>query len=373
LVSQTPDYDWEYSTLYKFEDFIVALGVMTDHPVVSSFFLGGFGTQSNQEALLYGLVNIAAFLSQSMAESIMFDTCDEANWDFINNYYPLSNACGQGGESYQDMHCSEEDRHMECPVTKSMKMTAVTHAKWLGGADGAPGPLYCAPKTVDQPYSGVWDHLYKCNRPLEDPPEVCDVYDGQNAGRYDNSFPAGNGASRSDVEGCCWWGRGVIQTRGTCDIGKINHFLGKGAENSPYPDIDFCEDPESLCSSTQYSELKWVAGMASWTMRVQSYNQGGWGYIPELIKFVDGGMVDDSFIEAISGILIRGCHDDSCGEVIPSYERTNNFKMILDEVFDISDLTVKAGRTFTPTAKPTRRTRSVRNHRVIHFQYYSYM
>jgi hypothetical protein len=108
-------------------------------------------------------------------------------------------------------------------------------------------------------------------------------------------------------------------------------------------------------------------------MRVQSYNQGGWGYIPELIKFVDGGMVDDSFIEAISGILIRGCHDDSCGEVIPSYERTNNFKMILDEVFDISDLTVKAGRTFTPTAKPTRRTRSVRNHRVIHFQYYSYM
>jgi hypothetical protein len=92
-------------------------------------------------------------------------------------------------------------------------------------------------------------------------------------------------------------------------------------------------------------------------MRVQSYNQNGWGYIPELINFVDGGMVDDSFIEAISGILMRGCHDDSCGEIEPSYERTKNFKMILEEVFRIGELSVDAGRTFTPTQKPTRRTR----------------
>jgi hypothetical protein len=292
-----------------------------------------------------------------MVESIKFDTCDEANWDFVNNYYPLSNACGQGGLSYQDMVCSEEDKHMECPVKKDMQATAFTSAKWLGGADGAPGPLYCAPKSNSKPFSGVWDHLYKCNRPHEDPPEMCDVYEGQSAGRYDNSFPAGNRGSRSDLEGCCWWGRGVIQTKGICDIGKINHFLGKDAENSPYPDLDFCEDPEALCSSTKYSELKWVAGMASWTMRVQSYNQNGWGFIPQLIKFVDGGMVDESFIEALSGILIRGCHDDSCGEIEPSYERTKNFKMILEEVFDIQDLSVEAGRTFTPTSKPTKRTR----------------
>eukprot|EP00804_Cyclotella_cryptica_P023830 CCRYP_019479-RC/>CCRYP_019479-RC protein AED:0.04 eAED:0.04 QI:278/1/1/1/1/0.85/7/1325/805 len=240
LVSQAPDFTWEYSTLYTYEDFIVALGVMTEHTLSTSpFFLGGFGTQSNQEAVLYGLVNVAAFLSQSMAESIKYDTCDEANWDFINNYYPLSNACGQGGQSYQDLHCKDDERHMECPVRKDMMLTATTHAKWLGGADGAPGPLYCAPKTSDQPYTGVWDHLYKCNRPQEDPPEFCDVYEGQQAGRYDNSFPAGNSASRSDVEGCCWWGRGVIQVRGVCDIGKINHFLGKGAENSPYPNVNF--------------------------------------------------------------------------------------------------------------------------------------
>ena len=357
LVSQTVDWDWEYSSLYTFEDFVVALGVITDHPVITPFFLGGFGSQSRDEALLYGLVNIAAFLSQAMVESIKFDTCDEANWDFVNNHYPLSNACGQGGKSYQDMTCSEEYAHMQCPVKKDMKATAATGAKWFGGADGAPGPLYCQPKTSSQPYSGVWDYLYNCNRPHEDPPEYCDVYEGQNGGRYDNSFPAGNGASRSDVEGCCWWGRGVIQTRGTCDIGKINHFLGSGAENSPYPSLDFCDDPQALCSSTQYTELKWVAGMASWTMLVQPYNQGGWEYIPELIEFVDGGMVDESFIAAVSRILISGCHDDSCGEVEPEYERAKNFKMILDDVFEIGALTVEAGRTFTPTSKPTKRTR----------------
>jgi hypothetical protein len=239
LVSQMPDYTWDYSQLYTYEDFIVALGVMAEHPVTSPFFLGGFGTQSNEDSVLYGLVNIAAFLSQAMAESIKFDTCDEANWDFVNNNYPLSNACGQGGLSYQDMTCPEEERHMECPVRKDMIIKAATHAKWLGGADGAPGPLYCSPKTLEQPFTGVWDHLYNCNRPTEDPPETCDVYEGQQAGRYDNSFPAGNAAARSDVEGCCFWGRGVIQTRGVCDIGKINYFLGKGAENSPYPNVDF--------------------------------------------------------------------------------------------------------------------------------------
>ena len=156
------------------------------------------------------------------------------------------------------------------------------------------------------------------------------------------------------------------------------------ADSGPYW-LYFCsEDPEALCSSDQYKELRWVAGMASWIMRVQSYIQGEWGYIPELIKFVDGGMVDskpgsslssdfshcayahkqlslhnpaDAFIDAVSGILLRGCHDNSCGEVQPSTERTENFNMILDEIFNLRNLAVDNGRTYAPTMKPTRRTR----------------
>ena len=40
-------------------------------------------------------------------------------------------------------------------------------------------------------------------------------------------------------------GRGVIQTSGVCNFGKLNYFLGAGAANdgrsSRYPQIDFCK------------------------------------------------------------------------------------------------------------------------------------
>ena len=42
---------------------------------------------------------------------------------------------------------------------------------------------------------------------------------------------------------------------------------------------------------------------------VQSYNKDGWYFMTELHKFVNNGMVDMSFIDAISGIVNRGCHN----------------------------------------------------------------
>jgi hypothetical protein len=103
-------------------------------------------------------------------------------------------ACGQLGQSYQDYHCSDEEKHMECPVDKDMSIVGVTHAKvkhgnamwYLIPADnyhhtyimklvsklisllfsfqwyGAPGPMRCGPKTDEQPFSGFWDYGYEC-------------------------------------------------------------------------------------------------------------------------------------------------------------------------------------------------------------------
>ena len=82
--------------------------------------------------MLVPKVNIAAFFAQSMKETIQYDACDENSWDLVNGKYPLSNACGQLGQSYQDYHCSEEEAHMECEVDPQMSLTAVTHAKWYG-------------------------------------------------------------------------------------------------------------------------------------------------------------------------------------------------------------------------------------------------
>ena len=333
LVRRTPNLEWEPSSIYDFDGLMKALGVMHLHRVRSGSFHLGEGTDDVDAK--YGLVNLAAFLAHSMAQSIKYDICDEPNWEQVNGKYPISNACGQGAQSYQDMTCPEDERHMECPVKKTMTTRAVTNANW-GAEPGAPTHLFCGPKPVDGPsFTGFWDPNFKCDRPFRNPPQYCDAYEGQTAGRIDKSVPAANMAARTDVEGCCWWGRGVIQTKGVCSIGRLNYFLGKGAADagrpSPYPNVDFCEDPEIICGSSQYSELKWVAGMTEWVDTVQSYEKYGYSYLEDLKRFVDGGMSNDNFIINASKILQHGCHGDDtlCHAADGAWERMDNFKMIL--------------------------------------------
>ena len=69
---------------------------------------------------------------------------------------------------------------------------------------------------------------------------------------------------------------------------------------------------------------------------LQSYNVGGWNYIDELKKYVDNGMSGNSFIDAVSGIVNRGCHDPPCatGDVDGKADRATNFYKVLSE-FDI--------------------------------------
>ena len=43
---------------------------------------------------------------------------------------------------------------------------------------------------------------------------------------------------------------------------------------------------------------------------VQTYSERGWTYLDELQKFVEsGGNDNDAFINAVSGIVNRGCAD----------------------------------------------------------------
>lgn len=63
---------------------------------------------------------------------------------------------------------------------------------------------------------------------------------------------------------------------------------------------------------------------------------GGWDYIDELHAFVDNGMSGNSFIDAVSGIVNRGCHDPPCatGSVDGNDDRRSNFLKVLSE-FDL--------------------------------------
>lgn len=103
------------------------------------------------------------------------------------------------------------------------------------------------------------------------------------------------------------------------NFGKLNYYLGKRAADegrqTPYAEIDFCKNPEAICSSTKFTELPWIAGMLYWMESVQKYD-GGWNYMDKLHEFVDGGFQDRAFIDAVSGIVNRGCHNpvsqDNC-------------------------------------------------------------
>jgi len=202
---ETPDMQWLPSTVYGFDGFFEGLQVMYKEGVNGKTIYMGGNDPDCPHCFMYGLVNIAAFLAQAMKETIRYDACDENSWDRVGDMkmYPISNACGQLGQSYQDYHCKEEERFMECEVDTNMSIKAVTHAKWWG----APGPLFCGPKS-QYPHTGYWDFAFECNNQWANPPLYCDVYEGQKGGKHIDDAPYANAAGRTDVEGCCWWGRG---------------------------------------------------------------------------------------------------------------------------------------------------------------------
>ena len=191
------------------------------------------GDESSANGWKYGMVSVAAFLAQTMKETIKYDACDENNWDATTNY-PASNACGQLGQSYQDYNCAAGEEHMACEVDPDMMIRANTHANWYG----APPAFFCAPKYLLQKsprwsYSGAWcapnvprDVDMTMDEYLQYivSDDTCRDYKGQKDGEFTfagcgaegcGNAPAplfGKPDPRTDVEGCCWWGRGVIQT-----------------------------------------------------------------------------------------------------------------------------------------------------------------
>ena len=367
FVYETPTSQWVPSDLYKWEDMIQAVWVMAQQGIGSAKLWVGEDGNSN-----YGMVNIAAFLAQSMQETIRYNACDENNWSdravtqqVGGEPYSATSACGQMKQSYQDYKCgAEEDAiaggKMACDVDPNMMARAHTQAGWYG----APPKMFCAPKSV-LPQAPKWDYAspwcapevipFPDNVPLEEYFEYvrgggsCKDYQGVKAGgwKFCNGgacagAPAplfGHPEGRTDVEGCCWWGRGVIQTTGVCNFGKLNYYMGKRAHDEGrealFPSIDFCKQPDAICDPEGPAELKWIAGFFYWLNAVQPYNQEGWGYLDELKAWVDAGMdtSDTSFINGASGIVNRGCHNPpNCGtgELHGGPERIQNFETVLN-------------------------------------------
>ena len=357
FLSQPPDptADLVPSTVYKFQDFTAALEKLQTAGDEFAFWLGDDCSVDSQKA---AFANMAAFLGQAMRETIIYDACDENNWDkwradifkeptspaeTLAALYPMSSGCGQLGQKYAEYTCEDE-----CALDLEMEITATTNAQWIG----APPPLVCGPKSK---YDGLgyWNPQQFCSGADQSCVGQPFYYEGQTAGVhvpiaeddrfpeffYTNPLPDADGIipnprspedfPPTNVEGCCWWGRGVIQTTGRCNFGKLNKKIGAGAGDSAlYPDINFCTNPQQVCEGP--ADLKWISGIYFWVSGPQAYNSDGYSFLDGAREFVARGCAEidtdpartdcDFFFENASGIVNRGCHnpgDGGCPNCIP--------------------------------------------------------
>ena len=124
---------------------------------------------------------------------------------------------------------------------------------------------------------------------------------------------------RTDVEGCCWWGRGVIKPPASATLGTQLLRRQEGGGRRPVvalPDRRLLRRPRRHLRDDP--DLKWVAGFFYWLESVQSYDEGGGTtgrergvYMDVLKAWVDNGarLSDTSLVDFASGVVNRGCHD----------------------------------------------------------------
>ncbi|OEF16082.1 cellulose-binding domain-containing protein [Aliivibrio logei] len=368
---ETPQSQWVPSTVYKWPDFLDGLNAMHNIGVAGNKFWLLSDEVDDATNIIYAKVAIAAFLAQSMQETIRYNACDENNWSEVKygapTDYPMSASCGQLGQKYADYGVnpvSGLDFAYSCPRDNKMEVSALTHAKWYG----APAPVFAAPDAVLEERGlllngsvGRWTNSGHCNvvpDKVDTSKQVwerdeCKIYVGQKAGTF-----LWDGSSQESVEGCGWWGRGVIQTTGRQNFGTLNHYLGRShvdpetigktidgitveapPTNPLYADLDLCSNPGLICSSEENKEIKWIAGLFYWVTSVQAYSDEGgqyadWNYYNEIKKYVDSGLKGTQFIDDVSGIVNRGCPDATCstGDVHNIKERQANFKLVLEKL-----------------------------------------
>ncbi|WP_199671258.1 hypothetical protein, partial [Salinibius halmophilus] len=91
------------STVYKWADFLQALSSMHNVGIAGEQLWLYDEGQDEATNSLYAKVAIAAFLAQSMKETIRYNACDENNWSIGTGDpvdYPLSSSCGQLQQDY---------------------------------------------------------------------------------------------------------------------------------------------------------------------------------------------------------------------------------------------------------------------------------
>ena len=213
----------------------------------------------------HGAVNVAAFLAQTMWESggdTPYSACDE------NNYLGTVTApCTQRGDGQPYASLIGPPA---CAVDLAMTMTAETYASWT------PGPMTCIPNTV--------------------------------------------------TAGCCWWGRGAIQTTGPHNYRMLQ--LDVVSKISSLSSIDLCVNPEAIC---QGDAMKWLGGLYYWASIVQA----DVNYQPSLDAFVaadfdrSASVVSGADFAGGTGALVNNGAWSAFGPAHKNEKRVANFDALV--------------------------------------------
>lgn len=89
-----------FSQAYKFEALLSSLRTTSYYGVGDQRFFFVGDERKGLRGFNAGLVNLAFFLANAMAESITYDSCDEIHLDKVDGKYAISNSCGQNGRDY---------------------------------------------------------------------------------------------------------------------------------------------------------------------------------------------------------------------------------------------------------------------------------
>jgi len=157
-----PRVEVENDNLYTLEGFLSTVKVFAEGTVQGVYMY--VGHDSNRNFRRRGLVNVAAFLAHVKTVAVHDRMCDERNVDGIEKKYPLSNSCGQFGQTYQNLRCSATESFMECPPDPGMQVSAVAvSSKSDGGgtstasdAKNGPPEFFCGPRLYF-PFTGYYD------------------------------------------------------------------------------------------------------------------------------------------------------------------------------------------------------------------------
>ena len=244
---------------------------------------------------------------------------------------------GQYGRNNQDEVCTGKQRSMTCDVDINATITAVSTFK---NGHLIPPAFQCRPKKNSEDFAGYWDS------------KTGEIEIGAFANRY----------GRTDLQGCCWWGRGVMMTRGACGFGKINHYLGVNAISMGYVnfyDVDFCSYPEVVCNSPYSKDLRWAVGYFEWIDKVQTFN-GTRNYMDELDNLIESRFNEtdaEQFIDIVGFALPVSCPQASwqCDPSVDRRlidERRENF-MTLINALALEDLLPEETTSSTTTEATT--------------------